>query len=209
MTVSTLKGNIRSVTHAQHDEATDVLIRAFEQYPLMQYMFADQGSAYLHVLRALFHFSLQRRLAIGSPTLASVVADSLTGVAGLSTPDDKPPSDQEEVFSTTFARIVGEAAVERFEQYAQLSDIYRPLHPHITLGVLGVHPDHQGRGYGRILLDAVHALSEDHPTSTGVYLDTQVAQNVALYEHVGYRVLAYDMLDDVPMWFLFRPNRGF
>ncbi len=77
------------------------------------------------------------------------------------------------------------------------------------VGVIGVHPAEQGRGYGRRLLAAIHALSAHHPTSTGVYLDTENPASKAFYERCGYRLLAEERLDDgVDIWCLFRPDAG-
>ena len=72
--------------------------------------------------------------------------------------------------------------------------------------MIGVHPEAQGRGYGRMLLDAVQALSEGHSTSTGVALDTENPENVPIYEHCGYRVIAETNLEGVPIWCMLRPN---
>ena len=57
------------------------------------------------------------------------------------------------------------------------------------------------------MLDAVHALSEAHPISTGMTLDTENAANVPLYAHCGYRVIAKANLEHVDVWHMFRPNK--
>ncbi|MFQ5795461.1 MAG: hypothetical protein ACE5JP_10490 [Candidatus Bipolaricaulia bacterium] len=71
---------------------------------------------------------------------------------------------------------------------------------------MGVHPETQGKGHRRALLNAIHALSEAHPTSIGVALDTENPVNVPLYKHFGYRIVKKTKLDDVDVWCMFRPN---
>jgi hypothetical protein len=61
-------------------------------------------------------------------------------------------------------------------------------------------------GYGRRLLDEVQALSDAHPTSTGVGLDTEKPSNVSFYEHCGYRVTGKTNLKHVDIWCMFREN---
>jgi ribosomal protein S18 acetylase RimI-like enzyme len=91
--------------------------------------------------------------------------------------------------------------------------------PHYHLGVLAVHPDRQGKGVGRVLLDALHRLSASDPASTGVSLNTEKTTNVELYRHVGYRVIGEaGLADGAPVapesaergtlhtWCLFRPD---
>lgn len=97
--------------------------------------------------------------------------------------------------------------VERWERYPALADRHRPAAPNYGVGVIGVHPDYQGQGIGGRLLDAVHARSLAHPTSTGVYLDTENPASKRFYERCGYRTIAHERLDGaVDIWCLFRPN---
>ena len=106
-----------------------------------------------------------------------------------------------------FTAAVGPGAAARFERYAALADVHRPAAPNYGVGVLGVHPEAQGRGYGRRLLAAIQALSAAHPASTGVYLDTENPASKAFYERCGYRVIGRERLDDtVNIWCLFRPD---
>jgi GNAT superfamily N-acetyltransferase len=54
-----------------------------------------------------------------------------------------------------------------------------------------VHPDHQGRGIGRVLLDGVAGWARER-ANTAMTLTTyrDVAWNRPLYEHLGWFVLA-------------------
>jgi hypothetical protein len=54
----------------------------------------------------------------------------------------------------------------------------------------------------------VHRLAGDDPTSSGVSLTTERAENVPLYEHFGYRVVGHTRVSaELETWGLFR-QRG-
>jgi ribosomal protein S18 acetylase RimI-like enzyme len=72
--------------------------------------------------------------------------------------------------------------------------------------LLGVHPNFQRKGYARALLEVLHARSEAHPTSIGVYLETANPQNVALYKYFGYHLKAQVNINGVENFIMFRPN---
>jgi hypothetical protein len=63
------------------------------------------------------------------------------------------------------------------------------------------------RGHARALLEAVHALAAADPQSAGVSLSTELAKNVALYQHFGYAVVGHARVSpEMETWSLFRPN---
>lgn len=202
----TIASNIIRISRERHTEAADVLAEAFATYPLMRYCFGHLGAAYRQAVRALFHFSCARRLAIGEPLLGSMSETRLVGVAGVNLPGSEQPSEALDQAYERFKALVGPEATMRFGQYAQITEAHRPTQPHLTLGVLGVLPQAHGGGHGRALLNAVQALCEAHPTATGVYLDTETSANVALYQHFGYEVIAHEQVGDVDIWCMFRPT---
>ena len=94
----------------------------------------------------------------------------------------------------------------KWERYENESDLDAPTEPHVFLGVIGVHPDFQGRGLARVLLDEVARISRRHADSHGVCLNTESAANVALYEHMGYQVIGHRTVDTLQTWCMFRPD---
>jgi ribosomal protein S18 acetylase RimI-like enzyme len=72
--------------------------------------------------------------------------------------------------------------------------------------LLGIHPNFQRKGYARALLEALHARSEAHPTSIGVYLETANPKNVGLYKYFGYHLTARVNINGVENFIMFRPN---
>ena len=76
--------------------------------------------------------------------------------------------------------------------------------PYLYLFFIGVATEHQGQGFGRVLLDEVIRLAESD--GLPVYLETETTENVQLYEYFGFEVLAKVDLPIVhlPMWQMVR-----
>ncbi len=206
MTITDPAATVIAIPRERHAEAAAVLALAFARDPLMRYVFADGAAGYRRALHALFRFSCAVRFDLDWPLLGVVQDARLIGVAGVTEPEDRPWPASLAATYEQYKALVGPRAAARFERYAELAEAHRPSRPHYSLGVIGVRPDARGRGYGRALLAALHALSEAHPTSTGVYLDTEHPANLSFYEHHGYRVIGREALGDVTIWCLFRPN---
>ena len=199
---------VASLGRADLDAAMAVLVAAFSDDPLMRYVFADAPQSYEQNLRELFRFSCEVRLLLDCPLLGSFDGSGLKGVAGSTDPDDQPWPPALQTIYHEMQQAIGPAAAARFEQYAAQADVHRPPEPHYHLGVIGVDPAAQGQGHGRALLDTLQTLSENHPRSTGVWLDTEHPRNVAIYQRCGYEILAQNSFGPVMIWCMFRPNRA-
>lgn len=188
------------------DAAVHTLLQAFDHYPLLRYGFAEQPGQFPALMRAMFRLTLEKRMAFEGVVLGVEHGPALAGVAGVTLPDHGPPPEALQAAGERFGALMGTAAHERFDVYGAIVARYRPQTPHLFLGVLGVLPALHGKGYGRLLLDAVHDLAEQHPTAQGVYLDTEHPANVPLYQHCGYELLGAERVGPVEVWCLYRPN---
>jgi len=199
------------VTHLDRNhlsEAVGVLARAFANDPMANYMMGVSNTSLEESLNELFLFSCEVRLLLDWPLLGVWADhDQLAGAAGISLPGEVEwPESLQEVYENLKKKI-GPDAVSRLETYSQIADTNRPAEPHYQLGMIGVDPEHQGRGCGGQLLHSVNEMSESHPKSTGVWLDTENPRNVPYYQRFGYEVKAHSMLDKIDVWGMFRPNQ--
>ena len=203
----TLPEGVVTLPRERLDEAVAVLTQAFTDDPLMRYVFAGWDGQITTPLRTLFHFSCEVRYELDWPLYGIVQGGRLAGVLGVTAVEDKPwPAALSAIYGD-FMATVGPAAADRFDRYPALADPHRPATPNYSVGVIGILPSAQGQGLGRRLLAVIHALSAAHPTSTGVYLDTENEASKAFYERCGYRTIAHERLDDtVDIWCLFRPD---
>lgn len=190
----------------QEDDAVLILAHAFRRDPVMNYVFHDITSGDDQRLHELFRFSCRVRFDLGWPLMGVECDGKLLAVAGIDEPGaaDWPQSLSDSY--QNFQRVAGPDSVRRLEAYASLPDQHRPAEPHFFLGMVGVHPDAQGRGYARVLLDWLHQASQAHPTSRGVALDTDTDVNVSIYEHFGYEVVGRDALEGHTITTMYRTN---
>ncbi|HKJ26247.1 MAG TPA: GNAT family N-acetyltransferase [Anaerolineales bacterium] len=205
-----MDGKIIPLDRGDKEKIAEVLALAFSYYPLMAYIYKVSQVPLLESLQAMFRVSCEIRLTFGWPMLGfldsqgKMVGTALLNMTrGLDWPESLQQSQDHE-----FTQVVGTKAAQRLNDFATLADTGRPEEPHIGLGVIGVLPEAQGKGHGRRLLDHISALSENTPTSTGVWLDTETEHNVAYYQKFGYQVFAHSKLDNVvDIWGMFRPDK--
>jgi ribosomal protein S18 acetylase RimI-like enzyme len=201
--------NITQVDRAYLHEAIDVLSKAFTNDPMMQYLFESSTATYSRSLYEMFRFSCEVRLLLNWPLLGCWdTQHRLVGVAGLSLPGKAvwPPTLQK-VYEGLKA-CIGINASTLMEKYGSQADTNRPNEPHYQLGMIGIDPHQQGHGYGGMLLQVLHKMSEAHPTSTGIWLDTENPRNLPWYQRFGYQIRALTQLGDVQIWGMFRPNQN-
>jgi ribosomal protein S18 acetylase RimI-like enzyme len=105
-----------------------------------------------------------------------------------------------------FCRVGGlgriNALVRAFAHLDELHERYAP-EPHQYLHVVGVSPEHQGRGLGRSLL--LPALRRFDQQGEPAYLETFKPSNVPFYEKLGFRSVGrVDFAPLPPGWLMLR-----
>jgi len=200
--------NLIQVTADSLDEAVEVLALAFENDPFINYLLSHDEKNYFDKVREIFRFVCEARLELGLPLLGGVNHSRPVGVACVSVPEKKdwpiPLIEKNEKLKA----FIGSEASGIMKKFSNLSKQYAPEKPHHYLAAIGVHPEFQRNGFGRLLLDEVHEIAESHTESVGVYLETTNQVNVDLYEYFGYHLVARDTLDGiVELWYMFRPNK--
>jgi GNAT superfamily N-acetyltransferase len=120
-------------------------------------------------------------LTLGWPLFGVADSGELQAVMALTPPgvDEWAPSLVESY--QELQQIMGPEAVVRFAPDGEWVEAQRPKDPHYYLGIIGTSTAAQGKGYGRMLLDRLHELSEGDFLSRGVGLDTDSEENVSLY----------------------------
>ncbi|MGL5831749.1 MAG: GNAT family N-acetyltransferase [Waterburya sp.] len=189
---------------AKHKEnAIEVITAAFDGYPLMNLYF---GNSYKHSIKALWQYIFDVSPMHNSLLLGAMVRDELQGVIFASPPEIEKNQDKSAIahLEARLFEAVGQEATEFFDLYFKLKSDRQPSQPHFYVNALGVHPRSQGMGIGSALLEQINILSDRHPESNCVALDTETEQNVAYYQRLGYKVSSTSNLDRVKIWFMIR-----
>ena len=197
--------DIRKLGHDDVPRIAKALARAFEDDPVMSWIFRDETDRPGRLERA-FALFLRR---IWLPQEECYAASRLFGAAlwlppgkwhlGVGAQLRLLPS----MISVTGRNFV------RLGSVLQLIERKHPKQPpHYYLAVLGVEPELQGRGFGGALMQPV--LARCDRDRTPAYLESSKRRNVALYERHGFEVVEEIRLpkDGPPIWRMWREPSG-
>jgi len=203
--MSTIK--INPLTTKDTNDIIQIFSEAFESYPLMEYFFGDR---YKQSIKHLIQFICDTAFVDNGLLIGGFLEDKLRGVAYISLPQNEENNHDVETTPTPleikFAEAVGEQALMRIEAYSDLKKANKFSSPHFYINALAINPQNQGKGIGGAILSHIHQMSEQHPDSQGVALDTQTERNVGYYQRFAYTISNTVELEDVNNWFMFRPN---
>ena len=104
------------------------------------------------------------------------------------------------------ALSLSRTSVQMINRYSAAVRHAAPRAPHHYLTMIGVRETHQRQGMASALLAAVVDAADADPASTGVALDTENEENVALYEHKGFAMTSRQVVDGMPVYCMFRPG---
>lgn len=204
--MSQRSARIVDIEAARLQEATTVLSRAFSNDPMLSYVMGDHEGESDPRVRLFFSFSCDIRLVLGWPLLGVEENGELLAVMGLTPPGANQWASSLDDSYAELKLLMGPGASAWFESYGTWVEAKRPSAPHYYLGVIGTSMAAQGKGYGRMLLERVQAMSAADPGSTGVGLDTDSEHNVSIYQHFGYEITDHSALEGMDVWAMFRPN---
>ena len=137
-----------------------------------------------------------------------LVDDELRGAALWSPPHRWRPSNLEGArMAAPSVRLFGRGTVRALRFLLAMEGEHPRQPPHWYLAVLGTHPDHQGRGVGAALVEAV----TDRCDQEGLpcYLESSKEANVPFYARLGFEVREeLVLLGGPPVWSMWREPRG-
>jgi ribosomal protein S18 acetylase RimI-like enzyme len=168
---------IRRATPADLDGLTATLGAAFEHDPLWRWAFPDPA-----------HLVVWWRFLISSALRYPWVwtRRGYAAVAVWIPPGGSELTEEEEArMEPMLSDMIGDRASDVIELVERFEASHPRERPHYYLSLLGVHPDHRGKGLGMSLLaDNLKRLDEECVPS---YLESSNPANNERYEKLGYR----------------------
>lgn len=165
----------------------DVIGMSFIADPLLRWMYPD--------LQKFVEYLPQLTKAYGGRAIDHSSAYFVDGYRGAALWLPPNVHSDDETFVALLDRSVGDQkndAIATFEQMAG----FHPNEPHWFLAVMGVDPNHQGKGVGAALLKrGLVRCDRDH---LPVYLESSSERNVPFYERHGFDVLGTVQLSGCP-----------
>ncbi|HRE48603.1 MAG TPA: GNAT family N-acetyltransferase [Aggregatilineales bacterium] len=163
---------------------TDVFVAAFTDDPGMGYLCQAERDGYPQRLRHWFRASLGLQIANQQPLFALTCEGQYVAGVALTVPNTTLRAMSVTRWLGTTWRGAGWRSVWRTIHHLQRLSNYQPTKPHFRLEFLAVNPSQQGKGYGRVLLEAIHHLA----SPMDIWLETTNPTNVPLYKRFGYVV---------------------
>lgn len=194
---------------AQIENISQLLALAFDNGSgLSQIICKAKGKELRRRLHVLFRADIAMQVAANQPMLGVIKDAQVIGVAVFQEPGSYFPVWEQIRWLLQVIFGVSPLVALRIWRILRILERYHSLEPHYYLNLLAVHPDFQGKGHAHTLLEALHARSEAHPLSAGVYLKTGNPRNVSFYEHFGYQITAQLKISSIETFLMFRPNQS-
>jgi len=178
------------------------LVRAFQDDPMLTYMFPEPRTRERAMLR---FFKLQLRQTYLKRGLAYTTEDCRSTALWMP-PRSGPPPMRDVIAQLPMLWVLGRRAGAAL-RLVQVVESRHPKTPHYYLGGLGTDPHWQGRGLGSAVMAPV--LETCDREGVAAYLESSKEANVGFYRHHGFEVTGeVDVPDSsLRLWLMWREPR--
>ena len=192
---------VRKIQVADHQRVADVLGRAFDDDPVMNFL-AKQDARRSQRIRKIMDMALR---TMTFPYGETYVADGYEGAALWNPPNGRPHGILSDL--KMLPAMIGVAGLTRLPRIIgalNLMEKKHPKEPHYYLLALGVDPARQGQGIGTQLMAPI--LERCDSEGAPAYLESSKERNLPLYERNGFRVTERIELPNggPPAWLMWR-----
>lgn len=194
----------RAATLSDVEPVADALVRAFEDDPLMMYLFrSDQGR---RKKSRLFFVSDARRAIEKDKGRVDTNDDAGTKGGAIWFAPGQWRTGGMELFGQIPMLFRMGVETPRALTVLNLVEKVHPKEPHWYLAVLGTDPEYQGKGIGSALMAPV--LSKCDEEGVPAYLESSKERNIPFYERHGFKVTNELQIKNGPsLWPMWRDPR--
>ena len=195
---------IRPATSQDLPALGRTLAAAFHDDPIWTWLTPDPARYQRGAPR---FFETDARLKLGSPHQV-LVDDDVTGAAVWLAPDHWKGTLREALkIARPATSIFGSRFAWGIKTLLAIEKNHPVDPPHWFLSVIGTHPDHQGKGIGNALIEAVTDRCDDE--GLPAYLESSKEENVSYYARHGFEVTQELAMPGScpPVWLMWREPR--
>jgi len=183
---------------AKPQRAVDILVRAFHDDPVMNWMSADP-----EFRRTFFNITLPVFLPDG----LTYIEERGRGAAAWLAPDRKLKWPVTAANLWRMFKVCGVRGFLRFGLSGLATAKFHPGEPHYYLFLIGTLPEYKGQGVGSTLM--AHVLRKCDQENMPAYLENSKRENLAFYRGHGFEVV--DKIRFArgapPVWLMWREPR--
>lgn len=199
-------GTVRLDASARN-EAISILVHAYKNEATFRYLFDHRKSGYQQRVRATIRELVDLYFELNQETIGILANDTLVAVAFVGEPELRLNLVDHLSWRLRMVLTAGFVSTRRYLDYHQRINELLPQPQAHQLPLMGVKPNYQNLGYGRMLLKSVEALCAENPRGAGLVLDTGNSRYLPFYESEGFRSIGRITLGDSEDHVLFREVR--
>jgi ribosomal protein S18 acetylase RimI-like enzyme len=194
---------VRPATASDVPAIVAMLVRAFDDDPVANFMFAGDGRR-RRGLKSFFSIQLRREYLAYRHVYTT---DQLDGVAVWGPPDRRRQGLRELLQLLPTAPFLVSSRTDKALRLLFEIDSLHPKEPHWYLATLGTEPARQGRGVGSTLLGTLLAKADED--GLPAYLESSKERNVSFYGRFGFEVIEEhrSKVGSPPIWLMWRDPR--
>jgi GNAT superfamily N-acetyltransferase len=181
--------NMMHATRPDKDQVVDILTRSFENDPHIQW-YVGSGKGRAKRLRTLMEFAFEKGMADQEVYLT---ADKNAVAIWRNSSNSKMTLP----LLLMYIRFIGVMGIPKVRAITQLEQAVTKRYPKdqsfLYLWLLGVDPDHQGKGLSSQLLDPQLTAADEAQLPT--YLETTNPANLKIYARRGFEIYDEMLLD--------------
>lgn len=177
---------VRALRASDRGAFMEVMAAAFRWDPLIVAAIGERPEA----LRAFLSFMFDMTMLVRGRRLGVFEGERLAGCVLVEPPEGRGLVDGLRLVGAAIrflpvALRLPRTSTALFNRYLNVTRAAAPREPHAYLTMVGVDPRHQGKGFGRVLIEAA-ADAAAEMGAVGVALDTENPVNVPLYGKLGF-----------------------
>ena len=201
-------GSLIQINKDRAEPAVETLLKAFEDYPLLQYYFPD-NSTREKISSYFLALAVYSGIRYGEVYATS---ENLEGIAIWIHSKNYPLTLWKILRSVPISKIFGfgrhgGSKLKHFNEYIDAIHQRQTQFNHWFLQAIGIAPKFQGKGYASKLIKPM--LSKIDNEHLPCYLETISEKNVSIYEHFGFETIDKSTVPETPLinWAMLRKTQ--
>ena len=192
-------------------QARSLLYHSYKDEPTFKYLLDAQRPGYKQRIRATIRELIGLHMDRGEFIFGVVhkADDRLLGVAFFSDLQLKMDKSKQLFWRLKMILTAGFESTRRFVDYFNDVQESLPSKNHRMVSLIGIHPDFQKQGLGKLLLESIHAITDQDENSIGLFLDTGNNRYLDFYQSLSYEVFTELPLGQLKEFVLYRPNPNY
>jgi GNAT superfamily N-acetyltransferase len=192
-------------------QARSLLFHSYKDEPTFKYLLDSHRPGYKQRIRATIRELIRLHMDRGEFVYGVMhkKQERLLGVAFFSDIELKKDISKQILWRLKMVLTAGFEGTRRFVQYFNEVQESLPAKNHRMVSLIGIHPDFQKQGLGKLLLESIHEMTDKDKNSIGLFLDTGNNRYLDFYKGLNYEVFTELPLGQLNEFVLFRPNPNY